>query len=76
MRGRAKIQPKRWRYFYRAALRARGDSSLRQLKVSVAVTACVRRLLEISPEGSLEREQISVALRDLKILRDLYRKYG
>jgi hypothetical protein len=37
----------------------------------LAITVCIRRLLETSQESSLQREQISIALDDLKILRSL-----
>jgi hypothetical protein len=74
--GSPRIQPERWRDFCRAAFRADGDITIRQLKASVAITVCVRRLFEISPEASSEREQISIALDDLKILGNLCRKYG
>ncbi len=68
-------QPKRWRDFYDAAFRERADDALRQLKVSVAMTICVRRLLEIGWEESSEREQLSIAVDDLRILTGLYKKY-
>jgi hypothetical protein len=73
--GPSKKQPKQWRDFYTAALRANGDVVLRQLQVSVAMTLCISRLLEISPERSSEREELSISLNDLKILGRLHRKY-
>ena len=76
MPGPSKIKPKQWRDFYAAALRVNGDVVLRQLQVSVAMTLCISRLLEISPKRSSEREEISISLNDLKILGGLYRKYG
>jgi hypothetical protein len=74
--GSAKIHPERWSDLYSAAFRESGDNTIRQLKASVAITACIRRLLEISQESSSEREQISIALEDLRILANLSRKYG
>jgi len=74
--GSAKIHPERWSDFYSAAFRESGDNTIRQLKASIAITACICRLLEISQEPSSEREQISIALDDLKILGSLCRKYG
>jgi hypothetical protein len=76
MPGSPKIQPKQWRDFYAAALRGHGDSLFRQLQVSVAMTLCMGRLLEIFPKRSSEREQIEIALDDLRILGGLYKKYG
>jgi|HubBroStandDraft_6_1064221.scaffolds.fasta_scaffold666776_1 hypothetical protein len=76
MLGPADLPSNRWRHFYAAAFLEHGDNTLRQLKISIAITVCVRRLLEISPEGRSEREQISIALDDLKIHGGLCRKYG
>jgi len=68
MPGPSKIPPKQWRDFYTAVLRANGDVVLRQLQVSVAMTLCISRLLEISPQRSSEREEIAISLNDLRIL--------
>ena len=40
------------------------------------MTLCMGRLLEIFPKRSSEREQIEIALDDLRILGGLYKKYG
>jgi hypothetical protein len=76
MPGPSKRQPKQWRDFYTAAFRANGDVFIRRLQVSIAMSLCISRLLEISPKRSSEREEIAVSLNDLKILGGLYRKYG
>ena len=75
MPGPSKKPPKQWRDFYTGALRANGDVVLRQLQVSVAMTLCISRLLEICPERSSEREELFISLNDLKILGRLHRKY-
>lgn len=76
MPGTATIQPKLWRDFYSSAFCECSDKTIAQLKVAVAITACLCRLLEIAPGESSERTEISIALDDLKILKGLYRKYG
>ena len=72
----ARIEPKLWRDFYSEAFRECGGNALRRLRVAVAITACLGRLLEISPRASSEREQITFALEDLQILRSVYKKYS
>jgi hypothetical protein len=76
MSGSVKIQPEYWREFYAAAFGACGDKTVRQLKASAAMTVCIRRLLEISPDAASERKAIRMALDDVQILTVLYRKYG
>ena len=76
MPGPSTIQPKHWRDFYTAAFRSDGDVFIRLLQVSVAISLCISRLLEISQKRSSEREEIAVSLNDLKILGALCRKYG
>jgi hypothetical protein len=76
MSGPSPNQPKQWRDLYNSALRECGDWSLRNLKADIAMSVCVQRLSEIAPEPSLERQEIRVALDDLKILKALSRKYG
>ena len=70
------LKPKRWRDFYSDAFREGGDGMLWHLKVSIAITVCLNRLLEIPAEAVSERKEISVALDDLKILSRLHRKYN
>jgi hypothetical protein len=66
-----------WRDFYNSALRQPGNGLFRVLLADIAVSVCVQRLLEISPAArSLEREEISIAIEDLKIFKTLCRKYG
>jgi hypothetical protein len=72
--GPAAIQSKLWRDFYSSAFHEYGDKTIGQLKVAVAITACLWRLLEIIPERSSEREEILIAIDDLRILKGLYRK--
>jgi hypothetical protein len=55
---------------------SKGTPVRRQLGLSVALTVCLCRILEISPESSSEREQISIALEDLKILEGRNNKNG
>jgi len=74
----AKTRPERWREFYNEALRESGesgDSTVRQSKVLLAISICNWRLIELAPAPSAEREAISTALDDLKIIRDLYKKH-
>jgi hypothetical protein len=73
----AKTRPERWREFYNEALRetgASGDNTIRQSKVHLAISICHWRLIELAPAPSAEREEISTALDDLKIISDLYKK--
>jgi hypothetical protein len=70
----AKTRPERWREFYNDALRDSGDRDVRQSKVHLAISLCLLRAIELAPERSAEREAISTALHDLKIIRDLSKK--
>ncbi len=74
MMGATAIQPKRWSDFYSDALRESGNKIVRQHKVNLGISVCLRRLKEIPQDGCSEREAISTALDDLKILRGLYSK--
>jgi hypothetical protein len=75
MSGFAMIGPQHWRARYGDALHEHGDGAFRRLKIAIAISACVSRLLQVAPEATLEREEISIALDDLKILSALHRKY-
>jgi hypothetical protein len=73
----AKTRPERWREFYNDALRESGESAdgtVRQSKVQLAISICHWRLIELAPDPSSEREEISTALDDLNILKALCRK--
>jgi hypothetical protein len=70
----AKTRPERWREFYNAALHDSGDRAIRQSKVHLAISICHWRLIELAPDPSSERDEISIALDDLKIIRDLDKK--
>jgi hypothetical protein len=70
----AKTRPQRWREFYNDALRDSGDRAIRQSKVHLAISVCLLRLIELAPDPSAERQEISTALDDLKIIRELYKK--
>jgi hypothetical protein len=63
---------------YYDALRESGDPILKQMKVHVAISACLGRLSELlselPPEKSSERTAISVALGDLKVVRDVRKR--
>jgi hypothetical protein len=68
-------RPARWRDFYSRALRECGDKNLRQFLIVEAMTVCIRRQLDTAPEGASEREEIAIALNDLKILLRLFTRY-
>ena len=70
------IQAKRWRDFYNDALHESGDPAVRQFKVELAISVCLYRQIETATEGSSDRQEILIALDDLKILRGLYKKHG
>ena len=65
----------RWRNSYNSALHACGNRGHEERKADLAVHACVRRLLEITPQDSTERREILTALDDLKVLKVLYGRY-
>ena len=65
----------RWRRSYNNALHGCGNKTDRERKADLAICACVQRLSEITPKDTLEREEISTALGDLRLLRILYRSY-
>jgi hypothetical protein len=65
----------RWRNSYNSALHACGNRSHEERKADLAIQACVRRLLKISPQGTSEHEEICMALNDLKVLKILYGRY-
>ena len=68
----AMTAPMRWRNSYNSALHACGNRSHEERKADLAIQACVRRLLEITPKDTSEREEIRMALDDLKVLKILY----
>jgi hypothetical protein len=72
----SKTRPERWREFYNDALResGEGDNAARLSKVDLAISICHWRLIELAPDPSSEREEISIALDDLNILKGLCRK--
>ena len=65
----------RWRNSYNSALHACGNRSHEERKADLAIQACVRRLLEITSKDTSEREEIRMALNDLKVLKILYGRY-
>jgi hypothetical protein len=71
----AMTAPERWRRSYNTAFRECGDWTLVELFADFAMMVCTERLSEITSEDSSEREEIGIALGDLRILKRLCRKY-
>ena len=65
----------RWRRSYNNALHSCGNKTDQERKADLAISACVQRLLEITPKETSERGEISTALSDLRLLRILYERY-
>jgi hypothetical protein len=64
-----------WRRSYNSALHACGNKSNQKRKADLAIYACFLRLSETAPKDTSEREAISTALGDLRLLRILYQRY-
>jgi hypothetical protein len=56
-----------WRYLFTQAF-GEGNKSVRQFNVTAARAACLNRLWELSPRATSERDDILLALEDLRIL--------
>ncbi len=65
-----------WWNSYRHALHACGDKAREDGEADKAIRVCIKRLSQISPKQTPEREAVRVALSDLKLLKRLYRKYS
>jgi len=65
----------RWRRSYNNALHGCGNKTNQERTADLAICACVQRLSEITPKDTSEREEISTALSDLRLLTILYKRY-